>query len=163
VPGRCGTIHGVTDTADRAPALVLRPSTRAPRARRQLIEATVFGVVISLVVGAVSLAAAFPLGWLLIAFCAAWYGLLPWLYFRNATLYVDRGRVGKTDLFGRRTEVDAGRVAAVRVISSGPGSHRIVVEDAGGLPLLRVYATAWRVDQVEQLRAALAVPVGPHA
>lgn len=95
------------------------------------------------------------LGWVLIAFCVGWYGFLPLLYFRNASLYVSCGRVGATNLFGRVRETDVTRVAAIKVVGSGRRARRIVLEGVDGETLLAVYATAWRTSQVDELRTAL--------
>ncbi|HEY6378846.1 MAG TPA: hypothetical protein VI316_06675 [Candidatus Dormibacteraeota bacterium] len=139
---------------------MLRPSPRAPRARRQIIEGAGLGAVLIAALVILDGVARSPFGWALMALCAVWYGVLPWLYFHNASLYVRDGRVGKTDLLGRRTEVDVVRVTAVHVVPAGGRSRRIVVEDAAGAALLTVYATAWRTSQIDALRQALGLEAG---
>jgi hypothetical protein len=101
------------------------------------------------------LVAGSPLGWVLIGICVAWYGAFPLLFFRNARLYVGGGRVGATDLFGRKRETDVSSVAAVKVVGTGRRARRIVLEGVRGETLLAVYATAWRTSQVDELRCAL--------
>ena len=142
----------VPETSDR---LVLRPSPSTPRARRQLIEAGVLGVVLVAVLAVMEVFAGSALGWIFIGFCVVWYGLLPLLYFRNACLYVGGGRVGAANMFGRRREADVSRVAGLKVVGSGRRARKIVIEGVAGEQLLAVYATAWRTSQVDELRRAL--------
>lgn len=137
--------------------LVLRPSPAAPAARAQLIAATAFGIVIVTGLAVLSLVAASPVGFALALVCVGWYGGLPLLYFRNATLFVDDTEMGKSDLLGRRTAVPRERVAGVRVARTGARTHKLLIEDVGGRVLISAYTTAWTPDHVRRLRAALGI------
>ncbi len=135
--------------------LVLRPTLDAPRARRLL---RLLGpLALFTTVGAFLLAFALPspvtVVFLLVALVD--YVLLPWLYLRNATVFVRDEMFGKTDLFGR---VTAMRVADIRSVEEAHPYVRTAVlhfvDDTGSVRL-KLFPTAYTDEQLSQLRQRL--------
>jgi hypothetical protein len=83
------------------------------------------------------------------------YVVLPQLYLRNASVFVRGDMVGKTDLWGRSTTVPVAEIRAME--HARPYARTTVVQllDANRAVRLKFYPTAFRDDQLAELRSRL--------